>query len=155
MERRRTLAITDGLLVIGALSVIGLLAVTIPLEDPPAIVGSIPSVRITSPVTSTLPLTPYVRSGKHRAPVSSSLDPLDPLKPLPPSPSGEFENGDDRGGQGDARIDLQEAAAMARRSPWGRPWRGETRTDLWINAPASIGSTSPPDPSPGTPSLTD
>ncbi len=153
MERRRTLGMTDELLVIGvALSVIGLLAVTVPLGDPPAIVGSIPSARITSSVTSKLPLTPHVRSGNHGAPATASLD---PLQTLPPSPSGGLENGDDRGAQGDGRIDLQEAAAMARRYPWGGPWRGETRTDLWINAPASIGSTSPPDPSPGTSSLTE
>jgi hypothetical protein len=37
---------------------------------------------------------------------------------------------------------------MARWYLWTRPGHGETRSDLWVNAPASIGSTSPPDASP-------
>lgn len=48
---------------------------------------------------------------------------------------------------------LRNAAAAAHRYDRAAPGRGETRTDLWINAPESIGSTSPPDASPVTPSV--
>jgi hypothetical protein len=53
--------------------------------------------------------------------------------------------------QGDERTYLQDAAAAARHAGAGRQ-PGETRTDLWINAPASIGSTSPPQAGSVTPS---
>ena len=37
--------------------------------------------------------------------------------------------------------------------PVGQARAGETRTDLWINAPASIGSTSPPNTGHAPPSV--
>jgi hypothetical protein len=58
------------------------------------------------------------------------------------SPSGRSHHQEDHGALGDARAYLRDAAAAARHAGAG-PWHGETRTELWINAPASIGSTSP------------
>jgi hypothetical protein len=150
MVPRKTPGIDAALLVIGlAVSVIGLLAATVGSRT---VVGSILSARSASPVTSASAMASSVRSGADAAPVTISPD---PVRKIPSSPSGRVVDRNESGGQGDARIDLQEAAAMARRYPWAGRWRGETRTDLWINAPASIHSTSPPDPSPGTPSLTE
>ena len=48
---------------------------------------------------------------------------------------------------------LRDAAAAAHRYDRAAPERGETRTDFWINAPQSIGSTSPPAASPVTASV--
>ena len=44
-------------------------------------------------------------------------------------------------GYGDVRDVLRDAAAATHRRG---AWYAETRTDVWINAPTSIGSTSPP-----------
>ena len=153
MERRRTPGIIDGLRVIGmAVSVIALVAVVVPLTDLAGIVTSFRPERSASPAVSAPPLPAPMRPGNHGAP--GPVSPA-PLNTSPSSPSGEFVERDDRGEQGDPRIYLEEAAAVARRYPWAAPWRGETRTDLWINAPGSIGSTSPPAARPVTPSVSE
>jgi hypothetical protein len=134
MVHRKTRGGADGLLLIGlAVSVIGLMTVTTRLAEHPASSPSVSSERIVNPVASSPSWTSPVRPGDQDAHGAVSPDP---------------GARDTRGGQGNARRDLQDAAAMARWYLWTRPGGGETRTDLWINAPASIGSTSPPDASP-------
>jgi hypothetical protein len=146
MVPRKTPGIDAALLVIGlAVSVIGLMAATIPFADPGAVVGSILSARSARPVTAASAMASSDRSDGDAAPVPVSPD---PGREIPSWPSGRIVVRKERGGQDDARIDLQVAAAMARRYPGAGRWRGETRTDLWINAPASIHSMSPPPASP-------
>ena len=124
MHRRRTPGTADGLLVFGlAVCMIGLVAVTSALEDP-GVVG---------------------RPGGHGAPAAVSPD-----RRLASSvaSSGRRLERDDRRERGDARLYLREAAAAAHRRARPGPEQGETRSALWINAPGSIGSTSPPGASP-------
>ena len=124
MKRRQIVGIANAVLVIGlAVSVIGLVAVFSAPENPAAI----------------------GRLGGPGAPVTVSPD------PLPAAPvvfSGGHMDQDDRRDQGDARLSLRDSAAAAHRYPWAGPWQGETRTDLWVNAPRFSGSTSPPEASP-------
>jgi hypothetical protein len=124
MKRRQIVGIANAVLVIGlAVSVIGLVAVFSAPENPAAI----------------------GRLGGPGAPVTVSPD------PLPAAPvvfSGGHMDQDDRRDQGDARLYLRDAAAAAHRYPWAGAWQGETRTDLWVNAPRFSGSTSPPEASP-------
>ena len=93
-------------------------------------------------------------SGGHGA---LGADSPDHPRVIPKSPSGGLVDRAARRGQGDARIHLRDAAILAWRGvTWARPSRGETRTDVWVNTPGSIGSTSrqdlaqgsvtPPDP---------
>ena len=134
--------IADGLLVIGiAISMIGLMAFSIRQTELQVTVASLLAKRSASPVVLTTPMSSRVRPGHHTASVTVSSD---PQKIVQTAPSGRIASRDDQGGQDDPRTYLQEAAAVAQRYPWAGPWRGETRTDLWINAPGSIGSTSPP-----------
>jgi hypothetical protein len=141
MNRRRTPGVVDGLLGIGlVVSLIGLLTNSIPLTELAAIVTSFATEQSASPVVSALPMTTHGRPGDHAAGVTITSG---PLKTILTSPSGRIMDRHDRGGQSDARTYLEEAAAVARRYPWAGPWRGETRTDLWVNAPEFIGSTSP------------
>ena len=134
MVHRKTRGGADGLLLIGlAVSAIGLMTVMTRLAEHPASNPSFGSERIVNPVASSPSASSDGRRGDQGARGAVSPDPV---------------ARDTRGGQGDARLDLRDAAAMARWYLWTRPGRGETRTDLWINAPASIGSTSPPDASP-------
>ena len=121
----------DGLRLIGlAVSVIGLMTVMTRLVEQPA--GSPPfsSERIAHPVASSPSTTPRIHLGARDT--------------VSPDSVGRHK----RGGQGDARRDLRDAAIMARWYLWTGPGGRETRTELWINAPASIGSTSPPESSP-------
>ena len=129
MHRRRMPGTADGLLVIGLVaSMIGLVAVTSPREDP----------------------APVGRAGGDGAPIAVAPDPR-PASSV--SSSGRRFEQDDRREQGDARLYLRDAATAAHRHAWAGPGWGETRTDLWINAPGSIGSTSPPEASPINPSV--
>jgi hypothetical protein len=124
---RLTPGIADGLLAMGlAVIMIGLLAVISGLADSAA----------------------FDRPGGHGAPVAVSSDPLVASRV---ASSGRRMERDAHREQGDARLYLRDAAAAALRYPWAGAWQGETRTDLWINAPRFIGSTSPPDTSPSTP----
>jgi hypothetical protein len=146
MKRRRTPGVADGLLGMGlVVSLIGLLTGSIPLTELAAIVTSLATEHSASPVVSSPPLISHGRPGDHAAGVTIASD---PLKTIPTSPSGRITDRHDRGGQGDARTYLEEAAAAAHRYSWAGPWRGETRTDLWVNAPEFIGSTSPHKASP-------
>ena len=142
MGYRRKPRIADGLLVIGiAISMICLMTLSIPHTELPVTVASLLTERSASPVVLTSPMTSHVRRGHHAASIAVSSD---PQKIVQTAPSGRIASRADQGGQDDPRTYLQEAAAVAQRYPWAGPWRGETRTDLWINAPGSIGSTSPP-----------
>jgi hypothetical protein len=124
----------DVLLLMGlVVGIIGLMTFMTRLTEHPASSPSFRSERIVNSVASSPSTTAHVRLGDQGARGTVSPDPVSRHK---------------RGGQGDARLDLRDAATMARWYLWARPGRGETRTDLWINAPASIGSTSPPDASP-------
>jgi len=150
MERCRAPGIIDGLLAIGlAVCLTALIAVTVPLMDLASIVKVCRLERSARPVVSAPLMTAPFRPGDHGASVLVSPD---AWNSFPPSPSSRLADRDDRGGQGDAQIYLREAAAVAWRYPWAGPWRGETRTDLWINDPASIGSSSRPTSYPVTPS---
>ncbi len=141
MNRRRTPGVVDGLLGIGlVVSLIGLLTNSIPLTELAASVRSFATEHSASPVVPALPMTSHDRPGDHAAGVTIASG---PLKTILTSPSGRIMDRHDGGGQGDARTYLEEAAAVAHRYPWAGPWRGETRTDLWVNAPGFIGSTSP------------
>ena len=142
MDRRRPLGLVDGLLVIGlAMSVIDLVVVTAPLTDFAAIGGSFRSGRIASPLASASAMIPPVRLRAHAAPVTVSQD---PALAFPTAASRKRRAQDDRGRQGDDRLYLHEAAAVARQYLWARPWDGEIRTQQWIISPGSIGSTSRP-----------
>jgi hypothetical protein len=134
MGHGKTREVSDGLLLIGlAIGVMSLMTIMTRFAEHPASISSL----ITTPVTNRVAPAPSTTSRHH----------LGDQGARSPAPSDPVD-GRDRGGQGDARLDLRDAAAMARWYLWARPGRGETRTDLWINAPASIGSTSPPDASP-------
>ena len=134
MVHRKTSGLGDGLLLIRlTVGAISLMTVMTGLADSAAIILLFRSDRIASPVASSPSTTSHDRPGDQGARGTVSPD-------LVARQTG--------GGQGDARLDLRDAAAMARWYLWTRPGRGETRTDLWINAPASIASTSPPDASP-------
>jgi hypothetical protein len=128
MQRPRTSGVANALLVIGlAMSVIGLLiAVISPPADP------------------TLSSRPDDRAAPTAVIPESRLD-----APLPPFHEQPAMN--NRAGHGDARLFLRDAAAAARRRSEAESRRGETRTDLWINNPSSIGSMPRPDEPPATP----
>jgi hypothetical protein len=131
---RKTRRVGDGLLLIGlAVSVIGLMTIMTRLAEHPASSPSFRSEPIVNPVVAAPSAGWRDRLGDQGAHGTVSSDSAD-----------RHESG----GQGDARLDLRDAATMARWYLWTRPGGEETRTDLWINAPASIGSTSPPDASP-------
>jgi hypothetical protein len=126
MRRRQMFGIANALLVIGlAGSLIGLMAVITPPADP----------------------TVSIRAGDRAAPTIVAPEPR-LASPTRHSP-GQTAS-DDRSGHGDARLFLRDAAA-AQRHLRADSRRGETRTDLWINHPASIGSMSRPDDRPATP----
>lgn len=134
MGHGKTCGASDGLLLIGlAVGVVNLITITTRLADHPANLASIRSERSAHPGAAAPSTTVRDSLCAQGARATASPDRL---------------ARHDRGGRGDARLDLRRAAAMARWYLWTRPGRGETRTDLWINAPASIGSTSPPDASP-------
>jgi hypothetical protein len=134
MDHRKTRGVGYGLLLIGpAVGAISLITVLTQLADRPASILSFRSERIVNPVDAAPSAASHDRLGNRGARDTVSSNTV---------------NRHDHGGERDARLDLQDAAAMARWYLWTRPGRGETRTDLWINAPASIGSTSPSDPSP-------
>jgi hypothetical protein len=134
MHHRKTRRVGDGLLLIGmAVSVIGLMTIMSRLAEHPASSPSFRSERLVTPAIA--------------APSAISLDRLGDQSARG-TVSSDFGDRHDSGGHGDARLDLRDQAAMARWYLWIRPGGEETRTDLWINAPASIGSTSPPDASP-------
>ena len=151
VDRRRPSGLVDRLLVIAlAVSVIGFTVLPLPFRNLAATVESWTSGRITSPVAPTPPMTPLLGAGDYRASVTVVSD---PPRAFPESPSSSFVNQDSRRGQGDARLYLRDAAAAAHRHGRARPGQGETRTDLWINAPESIASTSPRAANPATPSV--
>ena len=134
MVQRKTRGGADGLLLIGlVVSVIGLMIVMTRLAEYSASSPSVSSEHIVNPVASSPSTTSPVHPSDQGARDAVSPDPV---------------ARDPRGEQGDARLALRDAAALARWYLWTRPGGEETRTDLWINAPASIGSTSPPDASP-------
>ena len=134
MHHGKTRGVGDGLLLIGlVVGIISLLAVMTGLAEHAPSISSFRSGRITNPVAA--------------APSTTLRDCLRDQGARGTS-SPDLLAHHDHGRQGDARLDLRDAAAMARWYLWTRPGREETRTDLWINAPASIGSTSPPDASP-------
>jgi len=129
MDYGKTRGLADGLLLIGVVvSIIGLMTVMTRLAAHPASNPSVSSEHKVNPVASSPATTAHIRLG--RGPVS------------PDSGTRHLA-----GRQGDARLELRDAATMARWYLWTRPGGEETRTDLWINAPASIGSTSPPEAS--------
>lgn len=127
MKQRRTYGIANALLIIGlAVSVIGLMAVI------------------------STPADPAVSSRAGDLATPTAVEPESLL--VSPTPLSRGQTAlDDRAGQGDVRLFLRDAAAAAQRRPRTESRRGETRTDLWINAPSSIGSMSRPDERPGTP----
>ena len=134
MDHRKTRRLGDGLLLIGmAVSVIGLMTIMSRLAEHPASSPPFRSERFVTPAVAAPSATSLDRLGDQGARGTVSSNSVDRHK---------------RGVQGDAQLYLQDAAAMARWYLWTRPRGEETRTDLWINAPASIGSTSPPDASP-------
>jgi hypothetical protein len=134
MGHGKTREVGDGLLLIGlAVGVMSLMTIITRFAEHPASISSL----IATPVTNRVAPAPSTTSRHHRGDQGARW----------PAPSDPLD-GRARGRQGDARLDLRDAAAMAQWYLWARPGRGETRTDLWINAPASIGSTSPPDASP-------
>jgi hypothetical protein len=134
MDHRKPRGVGDGLLLIGLIvGIITLMSVVTRLAAQPVSSPSLSLERKGNPVASAPSSTSPVRLGNQGALDTASPDPVARQK---------------RGGQGDARLHLRDAATMARWYLWARPGREETRTDLWINAPASIGSTSPPDASP-------
>lgn len=122
----------DGLLLMGlVVGIISLMFVMTRLAAHPASSPSLSAEGIGNPVASSPARTSDVRLGDQD--VQGIVSP-------------DLVARHTRGGQGDARLDLRDAAAMARWYLWTRPGGGETRTDLWINAPASIGSTSDASP---------
>jgi hypothetical protein len=155
MDRRGTPGTSYGLVVIGLMaSLVGFVAVTAGLADRVSIFDSFPSERIAAPIASAEPGPPLLDPVSHQppgayaAPVVVSVDPQPASPALSSARSMEPHALSDQGEAGDY---LRDAAAVAKRFPWAGPWRGETRTDLWVNAPGSIGSTSPPDASPVAP----
>jgi hypothetical protein len=134
MDHRKTRGVGSGILLIGlVVGAVSLITVSTRLSERPASIPSLTSERALDPVATAPSAASRDRLADQRARGTGSSDSVDRH---------------DRGGQGDARLDLQDAAAMARWYLWARPGRGETRTDYWVNSPASIGSTSPPDASP-------
>ena len=130
MDHGKMHGVGDGLLLIGlVVGVLGLMTVMTRLAAHPASSPSASSEHIVDFVASSPATTAHVRLGRDT---------------VSPDPVARHT----RGGQGDARVDLRDAATRARWYLWTRPGGGETRTDLLINAPASIGSTSPPEASP-------
>ncbi|MCA9878250.1 MAG: hypothetical protein KC442_10730 [Thermomicrobiales bacterium] len=141
MRQRGTVLISDVPLVIGLVAgVASLLFIAGPRPDPGLrlIAEATPLLPAANLGVAALPTSPDAEVTTQGAP-ADSLD--SPPRFWPAQP----------GRQGDLRITLREAADMARWYPGVRPWQGETRTDLWVNAPTSIGSTSPPAPVPATP----
>ena len=135
MDHGKSRGVGDGLLLMGlVVGIIGLMTVMTRLAAHPASSPSVRSERNVNPVASSSSTTAEVRLGRGAV----SPDPVARHKP---------------GSQGDPRLDLRDAATMARWYLWTRPGGEETRTDLLINAPASIGSTSPPEASPAYLSL--
>lgn len=144
VDRRGTPSLADRLLVISlAVGVIGFTVTPLTVSDFAATVASLTSVRSTGPVDDAPPVAMRFRPGDHLAPITVASD---PLLAFSASPSRHLVDRDTHRGQGDARLYLRDAAAAAHRYAWPGLERGETRTDLWLNAPASIGSTSPFDP---------
>jgi hypothetical protein len=136
MHHGKTRGVGDGLLLIGlTVGVMSLVTVVTRPAEHPASISSLRTTPVANPVAPAPSTTSRDRLGNLGARGTVSPDHLDRH---------------DRGWQGDARLDLRDAAAMARWYLWARPGRGETRTDLWINAPTSIGSTSPPEASPAS-----
>jgi hypothetical protein len=136
MDHRKSRRVGDGLLLIGmAVSVIGLMTIMSRLAEHPASSPSFRSERFVTPAVA--------------APSAFSLDRLGD-QGARGTVSSDFRDRHDSGEHGDARLDLRDAAAMARWYLWTRPEGEETRTDLWINNPTSIGSTSPPGASPAS-----
>ncbi len=131
MKRQHGVSIVNALLVIGlAVSMIGLLMAAI---SPPA-----------DPASSR-------RAGDRVAP--TAVMPASRL--VSPAPRARGQTAlEDRAAHGDARLFLRDAAAATRRRPAAEARRGETRTDLWINNPSSIGSMSRPDERLATPLVT-
>jgi hypothetical protein len=130
MDHGKMRGVVDGLLLVGlVVGIIGLMTVMTRLAAHPASSPSVSSERNVHPIASSPATTAHIRLG--RGTVSS-----------------DHLASHNLGGQGDARLDLRDAATMARWYLWARPGGEETRTDLLINAPASIGSTSPPEASP-------
>lgn len=151
LDRPKSLGLADRLLVIGlGVSAIGFLVLPRTLPDRAASVASWPSERVTSPAASAQGMIPLDRAGDHDALITVALD---PPHAFPAPPASRLVGADARLGQGDARLYLRDAAAAAHRLARAGPGQGETRTDLWINDPRSIGSTSPPDASLAKPSI--
>jgi hypothetical protein len=142
MRHRPTVGITDGFLVVGlTLGVIGLLTVASGLHEPfeeaqPSVVWPITLV-VSTRATAT-PIAAAVACRCEMTLVKGRR------LTTPASRTGNLIERDELRGQGDVRDYLQGAAAVAHRYPWAGPWRGETQTAMVVNAPASIGSTSPP-----------
>jgi hypothetical protein len=130
MDRGKSRGLGDDLLLVGlVVSLIGLMTVMTRLAAHTASSPSFSSEHTVDPVASSPATTAHVRLGR------STVSP-------------DHLASHNLGGQGDARLDLRDAATMARWYLWTRPGGGETRTDLLINARAAIGSTSPPEASP-------
>jgi len=152
---RRVSGIVDALAVIGlALSVIGLTSLPGPVAPRAATGGSLPAARTAGADSSHALVLPPGNPGwcaclipHHGAAYRRSLGVVSPEPPLaaPPSSAGTRRDRDADGDQDDARAYLRDAAAAAHRSFWAGPGRGETRTVVWVNTSAFIGSTSPPE----------
>lgn len=130
MTHRRTRGRVNGRHLVGfALGVIGLVAIAASLANLPTHPGHLHSQ----------PINRRVVSVRHVLPLGVARRCACPRPGHGPRTHAGRVYGD---GQGDARVDLQQAAVASRRS-WLWSPGGETRTILWINAPASIASTSP------------
>ena len=147
MVARGTTGLGDGLLAIGlVVGAIGVMSVLIGLAEPAAITGRPGAAHIARPGIAAPSTTLRALPGD-----DAGLAPLSPERPE----SQIAAQGDARG-QGDSRLFLRYAADLARRDfRWVRSQPEETRTDLRINDPASIGSTSPASASLVTASLTE
>jgi hypothetical protein len=151
LDRPKSLGLADRLLVIGlGVSMISFIVFPRTLSGLATIVEPWSPGRSTSPVASVPGTTPHSWPVNQGAPVTIGKD---PLRAFPASPASRLVGPDARLGLGDARLYLRDAAAAAHRLAGAGPRQGETRTDLWINAPESIGSTSPPDANPVNPSV--
>lgn len=153
MTHRRTRGSVNRRLVVGlVLGVIGLATITTALADHAILHEPLTSPHTGKPVMPARPLLalddaercvclrPDQVPGTHDA--IGVISPRVPLRALA-APSRMHGVREDRDDHSDARLYLQQSAAASRRSGSWSP-DSETRTILWINAPASIASTSPP-----------
>jgi hypothetical protein len=147
VDRRPILRFADWLVLGVSACLIGFMLLPRTLPEQPARVTTWPSASLSSPVDDATGVISPNGEGAHveSLPAVSNLP-----RRLPAAPIRTHVDPDARRAEGDARLYLRDAAAAAHRYDRVGRGRGETRTALWINAPASIGSTSPTQASPST-----